>query len=100
MKKEIATKIKQMQAVGVGYRLIATKTGLKVDTVKKHCKHPTTGNRIQPPYLPISQSYLKQANSIWLLIYQVVKENCTSDYKGATPADDDPMEHLLRSRGL
>jgi len=63
-------------------------------------KHPTSGNPIQSPYVPIAQSYLKQANSIWFLIYQVVKENCSSDYKGATPADDDPMERLLRSRGL
>jgi len=35
---EIATRIKQLRAIGIGYGMIATKTGLKVDTVKKYCK--------------------------------------------------------------
>ena len=61
-------------------------------------KHPTTGNPIQSPYVAIAQTYLKQANNIWFLIYQVVKENCSSDYMGQST--DDPMEVLLRSIGV
>jgi hypothetical protein len=62
-------------------------------------KHPTSGNPIQSPYVAIAQTYLKQANNIWFLIYQVVKENCTTEFTGNTPADD-VMEKLLSSRGL
>ena len=36
--KEVEANIKQLRSIGIGYRRIATKTGLKVDTVKKYCK--------------------------------------------------------------
>ena len=60
-------------------------------------KHPTTGAAIQSPYVAMSQNYMKQANNLWYQIFQVVKENCSTEYQGATPHDD-AMEMLLRSR--
>ena len=60
-------------------------------------KHPTTGNAIPSPYVAMSQSFSKQANNLWYQIYQVVKENCSVEYRGATPHDD-MMERLLSAR--
>ena len=60
-------------------------------------KHPTTGQSIASPYVSMSQNYMKQVNNLWCQIFQVVKENCTSDYSGATP-NDDIMEKLLKSK--
>lgn len=60
-------------------------------------KHPTTGNAIPSPYVSMSQNFMKQANNIWFQIYQVVRENCTTEYRGATPYDD-AMEKLLSAR--
>ena len=61
-------------------------------------KHPTTGQACASPYVAMSQSYMKQVNQLWYQIFQVVKENCTEEYKGATPQED-VMEMLLRKRG-
>ncbi|NLI93488.1 MAG: P27 family phage terminase small subunit [Peptococcaceae bacterium] len=60
-------------------------------------KHPTTGNAIPSPYVAMSQNFMKQANNLWFQIYQTVKENCTTDYRGANPHDD-VMERLLAAR--
>lgn len=60
-------------------------------------KHPTTGNAIQSPYVSMAQSFMKQSNHAWYQIYQIVKENCASDYSGRSPQDD-VMEKLLRAR--
>lgn len=60
-------------------------------------KHPTTGNAIASPYVSMSQTYMKQVNQAWYQIYQVVKENCSVEYGGASPQDD-IMERLLRAR--
>lgn len=60
-------------------------------------KHPTTGNAIQSPYVAMSQNFMAQTNRLWYEIYQIVKENCTGEYKGANPQDD-VMERLLRTR--
>ena len=60
-------------------------------------KHPTTGNAIQSPYVAMSHSYMAQTNRLWMEIFQIVKENCTSEYRGTTPQDD-AMERLLRAR--
>ena len=60
-------------------------------------KHPTTGAAIVSPYVNISLQYMKQANQLWYQIYQVVKENCSVDYGGASP-NDDLMERLLNAR--
>ena len=60
-------------------------------------KHPTTGQAIASPYVSMSQNYMKQVNNLWYQIFQIVKENCSADFSGATPQDD-VMEKLLRSR--
>lgn len=60
-------------------------------------KHPTTGNAIPSPYVAMGQSFMKQANNLWFQIYQVVRENNASDFKGSTPHDD-AMERLLNAR--
>lgn len=60
-------------------------------------KHPTTGNAMSSPYVSMSQSFMKQANTLWYQIYQVVRENCSTEYTGATPHDD-MMERLLSAR--
>lgn len=59
-------------------------------------KHPTTGSAIASPYVTMSQTYMKQVNQTWYQIYQVVKENCSSEY-GSSPQDD-LMERLLSAR--
>ena len=60
-------------------------------------KHPTvTTSVVQSPFVSMSHSYLKQAQQMWLQIYQVVKENCTVDIDSGT--FDDLMEKLLRAR--
>ncbi len=59
-------------------------------------RHPTTGNAIASPYVAMSQAYMKQINSIWYQIYQIVKENCSSEFQGSP--QDDLMERLLQSR--
>ena len=60
-------------------------------------KHPTTGNAIVSPYVAMSRDYMKQVNATWFSIFQIVKENCSVEFDGATPHDD-VMERLLRSR--
>ena len=60
-------------------------------------KHPTTGNAIASPYVAMSRDYMKQVNSTWFAIYQIVKENCSVDYSGPNPPDD-VMQRLLRAR--
>lgn len=60
-------------------------------------KHPTTGNAIPSPYVSMSQNFMKQVNNSWFQIYQIVRENCTTDYRGVTPHDD-AMEKLLNAR--
>ena len=60
-------------------------------------KHPTTGNAIASPYVAMSRDYMKQVNATWFSIFQIVKENCSVEFDGATPHDD-VMERLLRAR--
>ena len=60
-------------------------------------KHPTTGAAIQSPYVAIGDKYMTQANKLWSEIFQIVRENCTTEYGGASPQDD-VMERLLRAR--
>ena len=52
---------------------------------------------IASPYVNMSQSYMNQTNRLWYEIYQIVKENCSTGYTGATPQDD-VMERLLTMR--
>ena len=60
-------------------------------------RHHTTGNAIQSPYVAMGQNYMSQTNRLWYEIFQIVKENCTGEYSGATPQDD-IMERLLTAR--
>jgi hypothetical protein len=57
-------------------------------------KHPTTQMPIASPYVSMGLSFLKQANVLWLQIYQIVKENCETPLGGSNP-NDDLMERLL-----
>lgn len=59
-------------------------------------KHPTTGAAIASPYVAMSREYVKQINQCWYQIYQIVRDNSTENYQGATPQDD-LMERLLSS---
>ena len=60
-------------------------------------KHPTTGKPITSPFINIGITYMNQSVRIWDEIYQIVKENCSTDYSDAAPQDD-LMERLLRAR--
>jgi hypothetical protein len=55
------------------------------------------GNAITSPYITIAQTYMKQANTLWAMIYTIVRENCSTEYTGSTPQDD-IMERLLTAR--
>jgi len=57
-------------------------------------KHPTTQMPIASPYVSMGLNFLKQANVLWLQIYQIVKDNCETPIGGSTP-NDDIMERLL-----
>ena len=60
-------------------------------------KHPTTGKPIPSPFINIGINYMNQAVRLWNEIFQIVKENCSTEYGEATPQDD-LMERLLRAR--
>lgn len=57
----------------------------------------STGQPIPSPYVTISQNYMKQTNRLWGEIFAIVRENCSTEYKGSNPQDD-VMERLLRAR--
>ena len=57
-------------------------------------KHPTTQMPIASPYVNMGLNFLKQANVLWLQIYQIVKENCETPLGNSNP-NDDLMERLL-----
>ena len=46
--------------------------------------------------MKMAQDYMKQVNTIWNEIYQIVKENCSEEFKGSP--QDSTMELLLRAR--
>ena len=60
-------------------------------------KHPTTGQAIASPFVAMSREYLKQVNQCWYQIFQLVKENATTDFNGRSPQDD-LMERLLTGK--
>ena len=60
-------------------------------------KHPTTQKPIPSPFVNIGINYMNQASRLWAEIFQIVKENCSTDYSGPNPQDD-LMERLLQSR--
>ena len=59
-------------------------------------KHPTTNAACASPFVAMAQNYQKQVNTIWYQIFQVVKENCSTEFSAT---ENDPMEMLLRKRG-
>ena len=59
-------------------------------------KHPTTGAAIANPFVQMSISFQKQANIIWYEIFDIVKQNCTTDFSDAP--QDNAMELLLTAR--
>ncbi|MBT9169361.1 MAG: hypothetical protein DDT19_02720 [Syntrophomonadaceae bacterium] len=59
-------------------------------------KHPTTGNAMTSPFVPMSQSFQKQANLLWCEIFDIVKQNCTTVFVGNP--QDSAMERLLSVR--
>ena len=67
-----------------------------VNTFGLLAKHPTTNLPIASPYVSMGVNFLKQANIIWLQIWQVVKENCMTPI-GNDP-NDDMMEKLLSGK--
>ena len=62
-------------------------------------KHPTTGSPIPSPFVNIGIQYMNQATRQWNEIFQIVKENCSTDYNNRPSPQDDLMERLLRARG-
>jgi hypothetical protein len=59
-------------------------------------KHPTTGGVVTSPFVTMSQSFQKQANLLWYEIFDIVKQNCSTDFTG--PPQDDVMDKLLSAR--
>ena len=59
-------------------------------------RHPTTGGAIASPFVTMSMQFQKQANLLWYEIFDIVKQNCTSNFTGNP--QDDMMEMLLRAR--
>lgn len=59
--------------------------------------HPTTKAPIPSPFINIGINYMNQAMRLWNEIFQIVKENCSTDYDAPTPQTD-LMERLLRAR--
>ncbi len=59
-------------------------------------KHPTTGAAIANPFVQMSVSFGKQANLLWYEIFDIVKQNCTTEFND-TPQDN-VMELLLTAR--
>ena len=63
-------------------------------------KHPTTGKPIPSPFINIGIQYMNQAVRLWNEIFQIVKENCSTDYDTKNTPQDDLMERILRARGV
>ena len=62
-------------------------------------KHPTTGKPIPSPFINIGIQYMNQAVRLWNEIFQIVKDNCSTDYDSSPSPQDDLMERLLKARG-
>ena len=60
-------------------------------------KHPTTGAAITSPYVRMSLEYMKQVNTLWFQIYQVVRDNFSEKDMVNNPQSL-LMERLLLSR--
>ena len=89
----VSRQLLEQYAMSVGRWIHCEQTISKLGYI---AKHPTTGAAISSPYVKMAMDYSRQVTTIWNEIYQVVKENCSEEYKG-TPQDD-VMELLLRAR--
>jgi len=61
-------------------------------------RHPTTSKPIPSPFINIGIQYMNQAIRQWNEIFQIVKENCSTDYDNIPSPQDNLMERLLRAR--
>lgn len=61
-------------------------------------KHPTTGQPMQSPYVQMATTYLRQSDAAWSKIYEVVKTNCTTEFRQNGTPHDDVMERLLTGK--
>lgn len=61
-------------------------------------KHPTTGQPMQSPYVQMAMTYLRQSDAAWSKIYEVVKDNCSTEFRQNGTPHDDIMERLLSTR--
>lgn len=60
-------------------------------------KHPTTGQPMQSPYVDIGLKYLRQADTAWTKIWDIVKENSQVDFRKGNP-NEDAMTALFRKK--
>jgi len=58
-------------------------------------KCEANGGKMINAHQKMSESYSKQADSAWALIYQIVKENATVEFNNMS---EDPMEKMLRGQ--
>jgi hypothetical protein len=58
-------------------------------------KHPTTGKPITSPFINIGINYMNQVNRLWNEIFQIVKDNCSTEFGGANPQDEDDKYCIL-----
>ena len=55
-----------------------------------------TGAECPSPFVTMSLNYQKQANMLWCEIFDIVRQNCSTEY-GSLPQED-MMDKLLRER--
>lgn len=60
-------------------------------------RHPTTGKPIPSPFINMGLNFMNQSVRLWNEIFQLVKENCKTEFDGITPQND-MMERLLNMR--
>ena len=61
-------------------------------------RHPTSSKPIPSPFVNIGINYMNQANRLWNEIYQIVKDNCSTDYTASLNPQDNVMEKLLKAK--
>ena len=59
-------------------------------------KHPTTGQPIASPYVAMRKEFLRQANTIWAQIFQIVQQN--SEVPVGGNHNDDIMAQILSGK--
>lgn len=63
-------------------------------------KHPTTGQPMQSPFVDIGLKYLRQADTAWAKIWDIVKENSRVDFHQGNPnqREKDEMAEVFRQK--